>query len=212
MAKNMLLFIGFLLLYSKKKLVYVRRFLFLSLFLIWNLKLSKQAIFGKLLLLAFLCIFSFENWISDEKVMSFFLGLNMHIHALLFLPFPYFFYFWKTPLTLYPFKFLPPLILDIFTYCLFLNILASNVFAIVFSYEQKLTLHYKAIYLLSMCSALRSDDSKHDHVVQSDIFFTEICASMCMCMKLYPILKRGIVVLSDQVRAGWKPLKSRVAV
>ena len=33
--------------------------------------------------LTFVLIFSFEIWISDEEVMSFFLDLNLHIHACL---------------------------------------------------------------------------------------------------------------------------------
>ena len=56
------------------------------------------------LLLAFLWIFHILIWILDEKIMSFFLYLALHIHALLFFPLfsLFFFYFWKPPPTLYP--------------------------------------------------------------------------------------------------------------
>ena len=71
---------------SKKKLVYMSRILFSSLFLFSSVKFHMQDILGKLFGLAFLCIFSFLIWTSDEEVMSFFLYCAPHIHACFFFP------------------------------------------------------------------------------------------------------------------------------
>ena len=109
---------------------------FISLFLLCNTKFDVQDIFGKLSLS--LWIFSFEIWIPDEEVMSFFLYLNLRIHAFFFL----LFLLLKNASTLYPFKFCPPLILDPSYRSLFLDIVASNVIATVIFYEQKLTSQY----------------------------------------------------------------------
>ena len=66
------------------------------------------------------------SWI--EEVMSFFLYLNLHIHTFFFS----FFYFWKTFLTLYPFMFLPSLILEFFISRFILIVFASNILATYF--------------------------------------------------------------------------------
>ena len=60
-----------------------------------------KTLFGELLLIGFLCIFSFEIWISNEEVFSF-----LAFSTSFFLFYFCFFLLLKTPLTLYLFKFL----------------------------------------------------------------------------------------------------------
>ena len=101
MAKNTLLFIRIWLRYSCffffLDILESMWGVFIPLFLLYNPKFVIQYIFGKLSCQLFLCIFSFENWILDEEVMSFFIYLNLRIHALLFFTF---WHFWNTPLAL----------------------------------------------------------------------------------------------------------------
>ena len=129
---------------------------FISLFFLCNSNFVIHDIFGNLSLSIFLCIFSFEIWISDEEVMSFFIYLILRIHALLCFTF-----LKSASIFIQSSSFLLWLLwyLNASYSALFLGILASNVLATIFSFKQKIDFtQYYPLSIRQNCAIPLNDD------------------------------------------------------